>query len=84
MRLPQGLSLSVEVRPSEEDRETIDAALTEFNGPYLRDPAFGRIGIFLRDEARTVVAGLDASFYAGWDTRSSAFLIIRPMLNAFF
>ncbi|HEV2302861.1 MAG TPA: GNAT family N-acetyltransferase [Stellaceae bacterium] len=66
MPLPQGLSLSVEDQPSEEDRETIDAALTEFNRRYLHDPAFGRIGIFLRDQARTVAAGLDARFYAGW------------------
>ena len=66
MDLPQGLSLSVEDQPSAADREAINDALTEFNRPYLRDPAFGRIGVFVRDEAGTVMAGLSASFYAGW------------------
>jgi ribosomal protein S18 acetylase RimI-like enzyme len=64
--LPQGLSLSVEDRPAAADRKAINDALTEFNRPYLRDPAFGRISVFIRDEAGTVMAGLDASFYAGW------------------
>ena len=66
MGLPQGLSLSIEDRPSEADRDAVEDALTQFNRPHLRDPVFGRIGVFLRDEARTIVAGLDASFYAGW------------------
>jgi ribosomal protein S18 acetylase RimI-like enzyme len=64
--LPQGLSLSVEDRPAAADREAINDALTEFNRSYLRNPAFGRIGVFVRDEAGAVMAGLDASFYAGW------------------
>ena len=66
MTLPRGLSLSVEDRPNEEDREAIDDALAEFNRPYLRDSAYGRIALFVRDEAHAIVAGLDASFYAGW------------------
>jgi GNAT superfamily N-acetyltransferase len=64
--LPQGLSLSVEDQPSFADREAIDDALAEFNRPFLRDPAFGRIGLFIRNEAGALVGGLDASFYAGW------------------
>jgi GNAT superfamily N-acetyltransferase len=64
--LPQGLSLSVEDRPAAADCEAINDALTEFNRPFLRGPVFGRIGVFVRNETRTVVAGLDASFYAGW------------------
>ncbi len=66
MDLPQGLSLSVEDRPAAADCEAINDALTEFNRPFLRDPAYGRIGVFMRNETRTVVGGLDASFYAGW------------------
>jgi ribosomal protein S18 acetylase RimI-like enzyme len=64
--LPQGLSLAIEDRPAEDDRETIDRALTDFNRPHLCDPAFGRIGVFVRDKENAIVAGLDASFYAGW------------------
>ncbi len=66
MDLPPGLSLSVEDRPAAADRRAINDALTEFNRPFLRDPAFGRIGVFVRDAAGRVVAGLDSSFYAGW------------------
>jgi ribosomal protein S18 acetylase RimI-like enzyme len=64
--LPPELSLSVEDRPAVADRRAINDALTEFNRPFLRDPAFGRIGVFVRDAAGRVVAGLDSSFYAGW------------------
>lgn len=66
MDLPPGLSLSIEDRPAAADRAAINAALTEFNRAYLRDPAFGRIGVFARDRTGAVMAGLDASFYAGW------------------
>lgn len=66
MDLLQGLSLSIEERPALADREAIDDALEEFNRPYLRDPTFGRIGLFIRNEAGGIVAGLDASYYAGW------------------
>jgi GNAT superfamily N-acetyltransferase len=64
--LPRGLSFSVEDRPALADREAIDDALEEFNRPYLRDPTFGRIGLFIRNEAGAIVAGLDARHYAGW------------------
>jgi ribosomal protein S18 acetylase RimI-like enzyme len=64
--LPPGLSLNVEDRPAAVDRQAINDALTEFNRPFLRDPTFGRIGVFVRDPAGTVMAGLDSSFYAGW------------------
>jgi ribosomal protein S18 acetylase RimI-like enzyme len=64
--LPQGLSLSIEDQPSFADREAIDNALEEFNRPYLHDPTFGRIALFVRDEDGAIVAGLDASHYAGW------------------
>ncbi|HJU18542.1 MAG TPA: GNAT family N-acetyltransferase [Stellaceae bacterium] len=66
MDLPPGLSFSVEDRPDAADREAIEDALTAFNRPPLRNPAFGRIGVFVRDETGAVMAGLDASFYAGW------------------
>jgi GNAT superfamily N-acetyltransferase len=66
VELPQGLSLSTEDHPAAADRKAIDDALTEFNRPHLRDPAFGRIGVFVRDGAGAVTAGLDASLYAGW------------------
>jgi ribosomal protein S18 acetylase RimI-like enzyme len=64
--LPPGLSLSTEDHPAAADRNAINDALTEFNRPFLRDPAFGRIGVFVRGKAGAVMAGLDASFYAGW------------------
>jgi ribosomal protein S18 acetylase RimI-like enzyme len=66
VELPPGLSLNVEDRPAAADRQTINDALTEFNRPFLHDPAFGRIGVFVRDAAGRVMAGLDSSFYAGW------------------
>jgi ribosomal protein S18 acetylase RimI-like enzyme len=64
--LPQGLLLSVEDRPAAADCKALNDALAEFNRPFLRNSGFGRIGVFVRDEAGTVMAGLDASFYAGW------------------
>ena len=66
MDLPRGLRLSFEDRPATEDLKGLNEALVEFNRPHLHDPAFGRIGLFVRDETGAMMAGLDGSFYAGW------------------
>jgi ribosomal protein S18 acetylase RimI-like enzyme len=64
--LPPGFRFSIEDEPAAEELEAINDALVEFNRPYLRDPAFGRIGLFVRGETGALMAGLDANFYAGW------------------
>jgi len=63
--LPPSCSISAEDRPSEEDCEIIEKALTEFNKPFLRDPAFAHFAIFVRDDIGGIRAGLDAYVYAG-------------------
>jgi GNAT superfamily N-acetyltransferase len=66
MDLPPGLRLSFEDQPSWEDREVIDDGLGEYNKPFLRDPTYAYFGIFVRDEARLIRAGLIGHIYAGW------------------
>jgi GNAT superfamily N-acetyltransferase len=66
MDLPPGLQLSFENNPSWEDREMIDEALGAYNSPFLRDPPYSYFGIFLRDDAGAIQAGLIGSTYAGW------------------
>jgi GNAT superfamily N-acetyltransferase len=66
MELPPGLRLSFEDRPSWEDREVIDDGLGEYNTRFLRDPAFAYFGLFVRDDARAIRAGLIGHVYAGW------------------
>jgi GNAT superfamily N-acetyltransferase len=60
MELPPGLRISFEDRPSWEDREVI------YNTRFLRDPAFAYFGLFVRDDARAIRAGLIGHVYAGW------------------
>jgi GNAT superfamily N-acetyltransferase len=66
MDLPPGLRLSFEDQPSWEDREVIDDGLGEYNKPFLRDPSYAYFGIFVRDDAGAIRAGLIGHVYAGW------------------
>jgi GNAT superfamily N-acetyltransferase len=66
MELPPSLRLSFEDRPSWEDREVVDDGLGEYNAPFLRDPTFAYFGIFVRDKAGAIRAGLIGHVYAGW------------------
>jgi GNAT superfamily N-acetyltransferase len=64
--LPPELSLSVEDKPPPADRNAIDRALTVFNRQFLRNHSWARIGVFVRNDAGKVRAGLDGEVYAGW------------------
>jgi len=66
MDLPSGLRLSFEDKPSWDDREVVDEALGEYNAPFLRDPSYEYFGLFVRDEAGAIRAGLVGNTYAGW------------------
>ena len=66
MELPPGLRLCFEDQPSWADRELIDDALGAYNAPFLRDSRYSYFGIFVRDGAATIRAGLIGNCYAGW------------------
>ena len=66
MELPPGLRLSFEDRPSREDRDAIENGLGDYNNPFLHNPAFASIGIFVRDESGAARAGLIGYVYARW------------------
>jgi GNAT superfamily N-acetyltransferase len=66
MLLPSGLRLSFENDPPWSDREAIDEALGNYNAPFLDDPRYSYFGIFVRDEADKIRAGLIGNCYAGW------------------
>ena len=66
MDLPPGLRLSFENDPSWGDREAIDQGLGAYNAPFLADPRYSYFGMFVRDEADTIRAGLIGNCYAGW------------------
>jgi GNAT superfamily N-acetyltransferase len=66
MTLPPGLRLSFEDNPSWADREVVDDGLGAYNAPFLDDPRYSYFGIFIRDEANTIRAGLIGNCYAGW------------------
>ena len=65
MKLPPGLRLSFEDNPSWDDREIVDDGLGEYNAPFLDDPRYSYFGIFVRDEADKIRAGLVGNCYAG-------------------
>ena len=66
MELPPGLRLSFEDDPSPNDRELIDEGLGAYNAPFLQDPTYSYFGLFVRDEAGAIRAGLIGHCYAGW------------------
>src|SRR5579863_54876 len=66
MQLPPGFRLSFEDRPSWNDREVVDEGLGEYNAPFLRDPSYEYFGIFVREDAGEIRAGLIGNCYAGW------------------
>ena len=66
MELPPGLRLSFENPPSWDDREVIDDGLGDYNKPFLRDPSYAYFGLFVRDAAGAIRAGLIGHVYAGW------------------
>lgn len=66
MVLPTGLRLSFEDNPSWTDREAIDEALGAHNAGFLDDPRYSYFGIFVRDAAGSIRAGLIGHCYAGW------------------
>ena len=66
MLLPSGLRLSFENDPPWSDREAIDEALGNYNAPFLDDPRYSYFGIFVRDKADKIRAGLIGNCYAGW------------------
>ena len=66
MELPPGLRLSFEQDPSWEDRDFVDEGLGKYNAPFLPDSRYSYFGIFVRDEAGAIRAGLIGNCYAGW------------------
>jgi GNAT superfamily N-acetyltransferase len=66
MQLPPGLRLSFEDEPSWADREFIDEGLGAYNAGFLHDSRYSYFGIFVRDEAASIRAGLIGNCYAGW------------------
>jgi predicted N-acetyltransferase YhbS len=70
--LPAGCRLSIEENPSHADRRFIDEALGEYNEPFLDDNRYDYFGLFVRDDAGAIRAGLIGHLYAGW-------LFINPL-----
>jgi len=66
MNLPPGCRLSVEKNPSWEAREFVDERLGDYNAAFLRDNRYDYFGLFVRDDADAIRAGLIGNLYAGW------------------
>lgn len=66
MELPEGLRLTIEDKPASADRNALNRALTVFNRQFLPNHFWARVEVFVRDDAGTVLAGLDGEVYAEW------------------
>ena len=66
MEPPPGFCSILKTGLAWEDREFIDNSLGEYNAPFLRDPSYAYFGIFVRNEAGVIRAGLIGNAYAGW------------------
>jgi len=64
--LPPGCRISIEENPAWKSREFIDEQLGDYNAPFLADNRYDYFGIFVRDEAGAIRAGLIGHLYAGW------------------
>ena len=64
--LPTGLWLSIEDRPAAGDMDKIGNALDAYNREFLGETGYSRMGLFVRDQAGEIMAGLAGSTYAGW------------------
>ena len=66
MPLPPGLSLHHVDEISREDRQALNDALGAYNNAFLGDSGDASVGIFVRDQAGEMRAGLIGYTYAGW------------------
>ncbi len=66
MKLPEGLRLTVEERPSAADCDHIGYALDRYNRQFLGETGYARVALFVRDKAGRIMAGLVGSTYAGY------------------
>jgi GNAT superfamily N-acetyltransferase len=66
MKLPPGLTLTVENEVTRENREAVLRALGEFNDRFLGDPGAVSIGVFVHEAAGEMSAALIGYTYAGW------------------
>lgn len=66
VHLPSGCRLSIEPDPSPADRRFIDKSLGDYNEAFLDDNRYDYFGLFVRDEAGEIRAGLIGYLYAGW------------------
>src|SRR5258708_3264120 len=66
MELPTGHRLSFEDRPPLEDEDGLADGLGDYNAAFLRDNSFTHFGLFVRDNAGAIQAGLVGHVYAGW------------------
>ena len=66
MPLPPGLRLHHVDEISREDRQAVIDALGGYNNIFLGDPGTSSVGIFVRDQAGEMRAGLIGYTYAGW------------------
>jgi 8-oxo-dGTP pyrophosphatase MutT (NUDIX family)/GNAT superfamily N-acetyltransferase len=66
VNLPPGLRLSIEDEPAAADINAVGMALDAYNRKFLGDTGYSRMGLFVRNEAGEIRAGLVGSTYAGW------------------
>jgi GNAT superfamily N-acetyltransferase len=66
MELPAGLRLSFDDRPSVADEDLLGDGLGEYNAAFLQDNSYASFGLFVRDDAGAIRAGLIGHVYAGW------------------
>jgi GNAT superfamily N-acetyltransferase len=66
MDIAPGYRLTIEDRPAAAARNRLGRELGKHNRPYLWDPKWRRLGVFLRDEDGDIAAGLAGNTYGDW------------------
>jgi len=66
MDLPPDCRLTIEDRPAAAACDWLGRELGKHNRPYLRDPRWRRLGVFVRDRDGDIAAGLAGNTYGDW------------------
>ena len=66
MDLPTGCRMTIEDKPAPADRARLDRELGKHNRPFLRNPDWQRLGVFIHDADDDIAAGLHGHTYGDW------------------
>jgi GNAT superfamily N-acetyltransferase len=66
VELPSGCRITIEDKPAPADRNRLGRELGKHNRPFLCNPEWQRLGVFVRDGDGDIAADLAGHTYGAW------------------